>query len=164
MHAGALPNLAAFSAIVRLPFGPVGVACAADRIFEFVFLPPQSDDRAPDSALAERAAHALFAWIEDPERPHALPLAPRGTDFQRRVWSSISAIPRGSTRSYGELARELGSAARAVGGACGANPFPLLVPCHRVVAAQGLGGFAHHRDGHLMQVKQWLLAHEANAH
>jgi methylated-DNA-[protein]-cysteine S-methyltransferase len=149
-----------YAAIVRLPFGPMGVVCSGETITELVFLPPEVADYAPRDRLSERAAQALVRWIDDPEHPHGLPLAGRGTAFQRRVWAAISAIPRGHTRRYGELAQELASAARAVGGACGANPFPLFVPCHRVVASQGLGGFAGDTDGHLIHVKQWLLAHE----
>jgi methylated-DNA-[protein]-cysteine S-methyltransferase len=103
---------------------------------------------------------ALHAWFDDPAPALALPLRACGTPFQRRVWAAISAIPPGQTRSYGELARQLGSAARAVGQACGANPFPLIVPCHRVTSAQGLGGFAHSSGGWLLEVKRWLLRHE----
>jgi methylated-DNA-[protein]-cysteine S-methyltransferase len=149
-----------FSAVLHLPFGPMGVICDDERITELVFLPPDTAERAPRNALAERAALALTRWIDDPQRPHGLPLALRGTPFQRRVWAAIDTIPRGHTRRYGDLAQALGSAARAVGGACGANPFPLLTPCHRVVGAKGLGGFARDTDGHLIRVKQWLLAHE----
>ena len=83
-----------------------------------------------------------------------------GTAFQRRVWDRIAAIPRGETRTYGDLARMLRSAPRAVGQACGNNYFPLVIPCHRVVAAGGLGGFAHTSSGYLLDVKRWLLAHE----
>lgn len=149
-----------FAAIVRLPFGPMGIACDGEVVSELVFLPPDVAERAPRGPLAERAALALARWIDDPGAPHGLPLAKRGTDFQRRVWTAIDAIPPGHTRSYGELAQALGSAARAVGGACGANPFPLFTPCHRVVARHGLGGFAGDTAGHRIRVKQWLLAHE----
>jgi methylated-DNA-[protein]-cysteine S-methyltransferase len=77
------------------------------------------------------------------------------------VWAAIAAIPFGETRSYGGLAESIGSGARAVGNACGANPYPLVVPCHRVIAAdQSLGGFARQRGGFLLTVKQWLLQHE----
>jgi len=92
-----------------------------------------------------------------------LPLRAAGTAFQRRVWGRIDAIPSGKTRTYGELANEIGSGPRAVGNACGANPYPVVVPCHRVVAADGrLGGFAGNRAGFLLDVKRWLLNHERN--
>jgi methylated-DNA-[protein]-cysteine S-methyltransferase len=84
------------------------------------------------------------------------------TDFQRKVWKGIAAIRPGKTRTYGELAERIKSSPRAVGNACGANPYPLVVPCHRVVATNhGLGGFARQRGGFLLDVKRWLLAHEA---
>ena len=90
-----------------------------------------------------------------------MPLRPSGTAFQRRVWEQISAIPNHQTRTYGELAIALRNAPRAVGQACGANPFPLIVPCHRVIAAGGgLGGFSRQRGGFLLDIKRWLLAHE----
>jgi methylated-DNA-[protein]-cysteine S-methyltransferase len=79
------------------------------------------------------------------------------------VWRAIGAIRPGVTRTYGQIAVELGSAPRAVGQACGDNPLPLLIPCHRVVAADGPGGFAHSAAGFHQTVKQWLLAHEARA-
>lgn len=161
MNATAGQHHAGFSAVVPLPFGPMGIACSAEEVTELVFLPPATDAMSPTSALAAQTARALQDWLDDPERPCLLPLARRGTNFQRRVWNLISAIPRGRTQTYGELARSLTSSPRAVGGACGANPFPLLVPCHRVVAANGPGGFANDRGGHLIRVKQWLLAHEA---
>ncbi|MBI2318943.1 MAG: MGMT family protein, partial [Betaproteobacteria bacterium] len=82
------------------------------------------------------------------------------TPFQRRVWSAIAAIAPGRTRSYGDIARELGSSARAVGQACGENSFPLVIPCHRVVSAAGIGGFAHSGGGYLLEAKRWLLGHE----
>jgi len=88
-------------------------------------------------------------------------LRPSGTTFQRRVWAQIAAIPNHQTRTYGEVAKALHNAPRAVGQACGANPFPLVVPCHRVIATGGgLGGFARNRGGFLLDVKRWLLAHE----
>jgi len=79
---------------------------------------------------------------------------------QRRVWQRLRAIPAGNPISYSQLASDVGSGARAVANACRANWFPLVVPCHRVVAKSGLGGFAGHRDGWHLELKQWLLRHE----
>lgn len=83
-----------------------------------------------------------------------------GTPFQQRVWAALSAIPAGQTLTYGQLAQALGSSARAVGQACRHNPIPILVPCHRVLAAQGLGGYSGYTDGVEMSRKRWLLRHE----
>lgn len=150
-----------FAAVLATPFGPFGVRSDGRSINELVFLPPDTPTQAPADRLAARVAEQLHAWLDDPDRPFDLPLAPSGTPFQRRVWQAIAAIPRGQVRTYGALAGTLGSAARAVGQACGANPFPLVVPCHRVVSSTGLGGFAGARDGHLLATKRWLLAFEA---
>ncbi|MBD5801338.1 Methylated-DNA--protein-cysteine methyltransferase, constitutive [Azoarcus sp. Aa7] len=156
------PPGAAFSAILTLPFGGLGVRSDQSFIRELVFLPPGTAARTPVNPLAERAATQLLAWLDDPDRPFDLPLAQRGTPFQRRVWSAIAAIPRGTPRTYGEIAADIDSAARAVGQACGANPFPIVVPCHRVVAAGGgLGGFANSTGGYLLDTKRWLLLFEA---
>ena len=83
-----------------------------------------------------------------------------GSPLQRGVWDAMCAIPRGRTRTYGELARELNADARAIGQCCGDNRLPIVIPCHRVVAADGIGGFSHTSEGYLIEVKRWLLAHE----
>jgi methylated-DNA-[protein]-cysteine S-methyltransferase len=75
----------------------------------------------------------------------------------------LRRIPRGKTRTYGELAKALNGEARAVGQACGDNKLPVVIPCHRVVAADGIGGFAHATGGYLLEAKRWLLAHELGA-
>jgi methylated-DNA-[protein]-cysteine S-methyltransferase len=89
-------------------------------------------------------AHMLLQSYFDGETVDfsSLRMNPRGTAFQQRVWRALQTIPQGSVRTYGELALELGSAPRPLGGACGANPIPILIPCHRVVSRQGLGGFS----------------------
>jgi methylated-DNA-[protein]-cysteine S-methyltransferase len=110
--------------------------------------------------LAMRVRQALADYFRHGRWPDDLPIAPAGTGFQRRVWDCLRRIPPGRTRSYGDIARELGSGARAVGNACRANPLLLLIPCHRVVAAHGRGGFAGHTSGHWPEIKAWLLAHE----
>lgn len=151
-----------FNAIVPAPFGAIGIRGLDGRVRELVYLPPSFEERAPDSAVAEQAARQVAQYLQDPDFPFALPLADAGTDFQRRVWSAIAAIPRGSVKTYGQLAKTLASAPRAVGQACGANPFPLINPCHRVTASGGLGGFSNQNDenGFHLSVKRWLLRHE----
>jgi len=102
----------------------------------------------------------LLRYLENPDAQFSVPLDLNGTPHQKKVWQAMLAIPRGQTRGYGEIARELKSCAQAVGQACGANPIPVIVPCHRVVGKGGLGGFAHHRSGTHLDIKRWLLAHE----
>lgn len=149
-----------YQAVVVAPGFCLGVRCGTTQIVEIAFLEPQAEI-APTSPLAKEAVRQLRAWLTDPSFRFSLPLPPAGTAFQRRVWATIAAIPPGEIRTYGELARDIGSGPRAVGNACGANPWPVVVPCHRVVAAGGrMGGFARHRDGFLPEVKRWLLNHE----
>jgi methylated-DNA-[protein]-cysteine S-methyltransferase len=150
----------AFSALVAAPGFALGVRCAEAAVIGIRFLPPQAAVSPPTTALAAEAARQLAAWLADPRQVWDLPMRATGTDFQRRVWAAIAAIPLGQTRTYGQLAQTLASSPRAVGNACGKNPLPILVPCHRVVGATGLGGFDGHRDGFLLDVKRWLLHHE----
>ncbi len=152
-----------FQAKLDTPFGLVGVRTEGAAVAEIVYLPRSAGTLAPTNALAERVCRQIEKYVRDPGYRFKLPLKQIGTAFQRRVWERIAAIPLGETRTYGELARALRSAPRAVGQACGSNYFPLVIPCHRVVAAKGLGGFAHTSGGYLLDVKRWLLRHESHA-
>ena len=151
-----------FQAVVAAPGFCLGLRCDGDDITGIEFIEP-CPEQAPTTPLAMEAVRQLRAWLEDSRFRFGLPLRAAGTAFQRRVWGRISAIPSGETRSYGDLAEEIGSGPRAVGNACGANPYPVVVPCHRIVASGGrLGGFAGNRAGFLLDVKRWLLNHERN--
>lgn len=149
-----------FQAKLDTPFALVGVRTEGAALAEIVYLPRSAGALAPTDALAERACLQIEKYAADPDYRFKLPLKHLGTAFQRSVWEQIAAIPCGETRTYGDLARALRSAPRAVGQACGTNYFPLVIPCHRVVAATGLGGFAHSSGGYLLEVKRRLLAHE----
>jgi len=153
-------NAPNYQAIVAAPVFALGVRCDGDWLNTIDFLPHQPE-KAAQTPLAAEAVRQLQAWLRDPRFVFGLPLKPAGTVFQRRVWEQIAAIPLGETRTYGELAGNLHNAPRAVGQACGANPYPVVVPCHRVVAAHGgLGGFSRQGGGFLLEIKRWLLAHE----
>jgi methylated-DNA-[protein]-cysteine S-methyltransferase len=148
------------SAILSAPGFSIGIRCNDDEITEITYLEPQAEI-APKTPLAKEAVRQLRAWLADPAFEFGLPLAPAGTHFQRKVWERISAIPAGQTMSYGEVAAAIRSGPRAVGNACGANPYPIVVPCHRVIAAnQALGGFGKQGGGFLLDIKKWLLLHE----
>ena len=111
-----------------------------------------------ETPLLLRARAALFDYFDGARRDFDLPLAPAGSPFRTRVWAALRAIPYGETRPYGDLAAALGSAPRAIGQANGANPIPILIPCHRVVAGNGLGGYS---GGDGASTKRALLALEA---
>ena len=152
-----------FDVVVEFPKMKVAVATRGDRLAEIRFLPPSAPVVAPQNALAERAARQLERYRDDADAKFDLPVVIEGSRLQRGVWDAMCAIPRGKTRTYGEIARELGADARDIGQACGDNRLPLVIPCHRVVAADGIGGFGHATGGYLLEVKRWLLMHEAPA-
>lgn len=151
--------------VLALPPGRVRIVgnAAGLRRIQWLFpgQPPSEEGEGAAHLLLERVRMALANYFRSPHgRLPAVPLAPvTATPFQRRVWAAMCAIPPGTTRTYGELARALGSSPRAVGQAAGANPWPILVPCHRVVAARGPGGYVGSGEAGLA-VKRWLLAHE----
>jgi methylated-DNA-[protein]-cysteine S-methyltransferase len=146
-------------AFLETPIGPIGLRWQGETLTGVDLEPERSRPSATD-APPEVVTRQLEGYFADGHRTFDLPSAAGGTAFQRRVWSLLSAIPPGQTRTYGAIARELGSAPRAVGQACRANPLPIVVPCHRVVGARGLGGFAGDTSGRRLAVKQWLLRHE----
>ena len=156
-----------FDVTVDFPKMKVAVATRDARVVEIRYLPLLSKSISPRNALAARAAEQLEAYLANPDTRFDLPLALEGTPFQLKLWEALCRIPRGNTRTYGALARELGGAhfdmSRAVGQACGDNRLPVVIPCHRVVAADGIGGFAHSTGGYLLEAKRWLLAHELGA-
>ncbi len=151
---------AEYEGILGAPFGAIGFRIADGRLCGIDLLPRAVAARHPTSALGRRVAEALRRYLEDGTYRFALPLELRGTAYQRRIWGALQAIEPGTVRTYGEIAAHTGGSARAVGGACRANPVPLVVPCHRVVAASGLGGFAGRTAGKLPAIKAWLIAHE----
>ena len=124
----------------------------------FWILPTQREVMPPvDAYLLGRTRAWLRDYFDGCFRPVDFPLAPEGTPFQQRLWQQVAQIFPGQTVTYGDLAQRLGSSPRAVGRGMGANPLPLLIPCHRVVAAHGLGGFSAPGD---VDTKQWLLLWE----
>jgi len=115
------------------------------------------EDGADDTPLLREAAAQLVAYFDDPAQGFDLPLKVEASDFQQRVCDAMLAIPLGETRTYGELSKDLGVPAQAIGQGCGGNPIPVIIPCHRVLGANGLGGFSGLGG---VETKVWLLKHE----
>ncbi len=144
--------------IVPAPFGSVLVAKDGSAVVEIRFRHGAIDAPRDDDAVADAAAQ-LDEYFRGQRRAFDLELAPRGTEFQLLCWRALQRIPYGETRSYADIAREIGrpAAVRAVGAANGANPIPIIIPCHRVVGSNGsLTGF-----GGGLETKRWLLALES---
>ena len=150
-----------YSAKLRIPCAVLGIRTAQGAVTAIEYLPSSDRAQAPADALAARVVAQIESYLADPHFAFTLPLAHPGTAFRQRVRAELSKIPVGESRTYGEIARTLGTAPRAVGGACGANPVALVVPCHRVVGVKGsLGGFMGEAAGDPLAIKRWLLEHE----
>lgn len=152
---------------VLTPIGQLWVFCCENKVLEINL----GMDAKKRRHCAERSRRhpgrfamtvkkQLEAYFVDANTIFNIDTHVTGTDFQKSVWREISGINRGDTMTYSAIAKRLGSSARAVGNACRANPVPVIVPCHRVVAKSGLGGFAGQRTGVNIDVKTWLLNHE----
>ncbi len=140
---------------------PVGTLCVVERDGAIVRLSWQAAPvGASGSVLTAEALTQLRAYFAHELTEFDLPLAVAGSDFQRAVCAAMSAIPLGETRTYGDIAKDLGAAAQPVGNACGANPIPVIIPCHRVLGASGLGGFSGAGG---VETKVTLLRHEGAA-
>ena len=134
---------------------PVGILSAFEEDGKIVALEWGRVPESSPSALTEEAVRQLKAYFDGALRRFDLPLDPPGSAFQRAVCEQMCQIPYGERRTYGDIARVLGKPAQAVGGACGRNPIPIIIPCHRVVGANGaMTGFS---GGEGVETKIWLL-------
>lgn len=149
-----------FDAVIALPFCHLGLNVNKGELLASEYLKPEIKTFVTDSSTVTEIVRQIEAYCENPTFNFQLELKPAGTVFQQKVWQVLSAIPAGQVMTYGEVAKQLSSSAQAVGNACRANPIPLIIPCHRVVSAQGIGGFAGHTSGYFTDIKSQLLAHE----
>jgi len=149
-----------YQAKLSAPFGMLGIRCDDNALIGIDFLHASEQPQRAASAFAEDVCEQLLRYFENPDAQFSIQLKYAATSHQQKVWQAMLIIPRGETRSYGELATELHSSAQAVGQACGANPIPIVIPCHRVVGKAGLGGFMHRASGDPLEIKRWLLKHE----
>ncbi|MES2547266.1 MAG: methylated-DNA--[protein]-cysteine S-methyltransferase [Pseudomonadota bacterium] len=147
-----------YDAILIAPFGAVGIAVQGVQVV-IELLTEKHEPKLAQHKMAEKVALQIQAYFNNAYNDFNLPIVYKGTPFQRRVWQAISAIPCGRVLTYSDIAQQIGSGPRAVANACGANHLPLVIPCHRVVAKNGLGGYMRGQaDG--LEIKIWLLKHE----
>jgi methylated-DNA-[protein]-cysteine S-methyltransferase len=156
-------------ATINTGFGGIAIHQQAgllkiDLMGNHISEPTVSQDPVVQDAVVQHQSfkqmtQEILAYLQRPHAAFSLPAQLAGSAFQNKVWLAIYAIPLGQTRTYSELATQLQSGPRAVANACGANRLPLLIPCHRVVAKNGLGGFMR-GDENGLSIKRWLLAHE----
>lgn len=151
------------NALIATPFGTVSIAEYQGQLaIELLGAGASETVRVMQqsaSLLVQQACQQVLDYLQNASSSFSFSASANGTLFQQRVWQAIAQIPCGQTRTYGQLAKQIGSGPRAVANACGANPMPLVIPCHRVVAQNGIGGFMQGK-AHGLRIKQWLLQHE----
>ena len=150
-----------YQAVIPSPFATLGLRLENQSISGLDFIFDDISQPIFHSETAESIAEQLGFYLDNSRYRFNLNISPVGTSFQKSVWQQMQAIPSGSCLTYGEVAESLQSGPRAVGNACRKNPIPLIIPCHRIVAKNGLGGFAGATTGQLAEVKRWLLKHES---
>jgi methylated-DNA-[protein]-cysteine S-methyltransferase len=145
-----------YKAIIQTPIGKLGISTVGQLLARLDFL---TDDRAlidSNEEIIDSIVSQLNQYFQCPSFQFDIPYQLQGTSFQNRVWQTVSKLPMQKTVSYGNLANKLKTGARAIGNACRANPLPILIPCHRVIAQGNLGGY----KGKEISIKKWLLNHE----
>ena len=147
-------------ALIRTPIANFAVYAQGNVLVRAEWVLEESPSRTPETEFLLGIVQQVNQYWQNPAILFAVPLLKQGTAFQRRVWQALASIPYNQTPYYSELARAINTGARAVGNACRNNPFPLFLPCHRVVSISGLGGYAGQIQGELHDIKTQLLAHE----
>lgn len=143
------------SLTIPSPLGPLTLTSTGGALTALDWREQPGEGTDP---VLDEAARQLADYFQGRRTVFELPMRPAGTAFQQRVWDLMTRIPSGETLTYGAMAQQLGSAPRAVGGACGRNPLPILIPCHRVVGGGGTSGGYSGFGG--VETKAWLLGHE----
>lgn len=156
-------SAAAYQAKLVTPFAVLGIRAAGGRLRGIEFLPLTEAPLAPSDVFTQAVCKQIGDYLRDPDFVFSVPLDLAGTPHQAKVWQVLREIPRGGVMTYGAIAALIGSSPRAVGRACGDNPIPIIIPCHRVVAKNGAGGFMHQSGGEALSIKHWLLQHERHA-
>ena len=150
-----------FHSIIDSPIGKLQLSMNEERVTKIEW-PKSAIINSPlmTSPFSLKMSNQLEEYFLYAHNDWSMPFVKCGTEFQQKVWHYLQTIPLGETRYYSDVAKALGSSAQAVGNACRANPFVIVVPCHRVISKAGLGGYDGQTIGHNMVIKQWLLDHE----
>lgn len=149
-----------FDAIIETPFAYLGLQFQIDVLIGVEYLGSGFKLDMPERPEILKVVDQLHSYFSNPAHRFDLKIHAKGTDFQQRVWREMCQIPAGQVKTYGEVAAILSTSPRAVGNACRENPIPLIIPCHRIVSAAGMGGFAGTTSGYFTDIKRQLLRHE----
>ena len=146
--------------VVETLIGKLGIKVQDDLLGAIRFLPEATHVSKDVNGFAAEVVRQIHAYLEDPSWQFDIPYILKGTEFQKSIWDKLTKIPKGKTCFYGDIAHDLGTSPRAVGGACRNNPVPIIVPCHRVLSKSGLGGYDGDWETGKADIKGWLLRHE----
>lgn len=153
-----------FNTIIESPIGKLGIKTENKKLAVIHFVSSNTKLSIPKDNFAEKIVAQLQHYFKNPQHRFNLPFDFVGTEFQQQVWQAMCNIPVGNVLSYGQLAKQLKTSPRAVGNACRTNLIPIIIPCHRIVATNHLGGFAGNMKGKMIDIKTWLLKHESAIH
>ena len=153
-----------YTAVIEAPPGRLGIVTTQGALQYVDYVDRRTGLLPPQDNTAKEVVDQLEHYFSDPRFTFTLTLKLAGTAHQQLVWRQLQQIGSGETLTYGELARQIDSGARAVGNSCRCNPISIVVPCHRVVSAKDIGGYGGHVDGKVIERKYWLLRHEGAIH
>lgn len=149
-------------AIIRTPIAKFGIYSKGNVLINAEWILDTRMTRKPETEFLTDVQQQINLFWQGSHQFSSIAMLKPGTDHRIKLLEELCRIPAGETRTYADLAKALGSSPRAIGGACRNNPFPLLIPCHRVVSTSGLGGYSGQTEGELPEIKQKLLAYEAS--
>ncbi len=149
------------STVIATPFGNLSLSFSKLKLSRITLCIDHTPLASTNEPHSLQAATELAQYFKNPRHTLTTDYFLEGTPFQLKVWKALCAIPSGSTLTYGMLAKQLGTSPRAIGQACKTNPLPIIIPCHRIVGANNAGGYAGKREGKMLEMKLWLLKHEA---
>jgi methylated-DNA-[protein]-cysteine S-methyltransferase len=155
-----MPNTPPYSAITASPLGNIGIIISSGKLSLLEMLPETTTAKSPHDDMSKMVVSEIKKYFANPCHSFSLDFHFDGTEFQQKVWRALQDIPSGETWTYGKLAKILKTGPRAIGQACRTNPIPIIIPCHRIIAANHLGGYAGATEGKKMGIKKWLLQHE----
>ncbi|VVC76287.1 Methylated-DNA--protein-cysteine methyltransferase, constitutive [Aquicella siphonis] len=149
-----------YDAIAAFPIGKIGIKLHQEKLAALDYLPDDTLLLSPRNTVSQQVVDQLEQYFAGSRLSFALDIHFHGSAFQQRVWHALMEIPFGRTMTYGELAKTLKTGPRAIGQACRTNLIPVVIPCHRIIAANHPGGYSGSVEGKLMNIKMWLLQHE----
>lgn len=143
------------------PIGKLKLYIQQNKLTKVDFLPEDATIEPPQDKISQHICNELEKYFKNPNHQFDIEFELAGTEFQKKVWQTLRTIPAGKTETYSSLAELLKTGARAIGNACRTNPIPIIIPCHRIVGKNHLGGYVGNIEGKLMDTKKWLLKHES---